>query len=165
MPTRLTLASNGCNRETGRGPQHVESKAPRDRNRCRLARGQGKTCKANAELRESQARDLSQVLTHQRLKRHCRVEGGHQPVLPSEGRCRSVIGSFDPVTRTTPHRGANGRTGRLTTSDLNDSVNAGSPKWVGFACPTWRRSHHISQTPGVMPVSYTHLTLPTILLV
>lgn len=149
MSTRFTLASNGCNRETGRGQQHVESKALRDRNRCRSAKGQDKTCMAKAKLHESQIRYLSQVVTHQRLKRHRRVEHGN-PINPcSNGTSPSVNGMFTPAARTTLHRKAKDRTGRLTTSHLNIGVNAGSPKRVGFTNSARRRSRHISQTPGV----------------
>lgn len=151
MPTRLTLASNGCDRETGRGQEHVESKALRDQNRCRSAKGQGKTCMANTILCESQAWYLWRAMTQQRLTRHARVERRDRLALRSEGSRASINRGFDPVTRTTPHRGVNGRTGRLSTSDLSNIVNAGSPKRAGFTSPAWRRSHHISQMPGVMP--------------
>lgn len=151
MPARLTLASNGCNRETGRGQQHVESKALRDRNRCRSSKGQGKTCMANARLREPQTWDLSQIEAHQRLKRLSRVECDHQLRSHLRRVVPSSLGPLDPDTRTTPHRGAKGRTGRLTTSHLGNDVNTGSPKRAGFTRPAWRRSHHISQMLGVMP--------------
>jgi hypothetical protein len=150
MPTQLTLTSNGCNRETGKGPQHVESKASRDRNRCRLARGQGKTCTVNARLRKPQVWDLSQVVAYQRLTRQCRVRSTDRVSLLPAGDCQCSIDDLIPVTRTIPHRGVKDRTGHLPTSYLSNSVNTGSPKRT----PSWRsarrRSHHTSQTPGVM---------------
>lgn len=156
MPTRLTLASNGCDRETGRGQEHVESKALRDRNRCRSAKGQGKTCMVNATLRESQTRNLISVEAHQRLTRLRRVECENQSSSCSRERCGRPLQAFDPVTRATLHRRAKGRTGHLSTSNLRNDVNAGSPKRAGFTSPARRRSHHISQMPGVMPGTAAH---------
>lgn len=150
MPTRLTLTSNGCNRETGRGPQHVESKASRDRNRCRSARGQGKTCTVNARLRKPQVWNLSQVVAYQRLTRQRRMKSRDQLNLLSNGDRQCSIDGLIPVVRTTPHRGIKDRTGHLPTSNLSNSVTTGSPKRTPSWRSAWRRSHHISQTPGVM---------------
>jgi hypothetical protein len=151
MPTRLTLTSNGCNRETGGGPQHVESKASRDRNRCRSARGQGKTCTVNARLRKPQVWDLSQIVAHQRLTRQRRVRSMDRVRLLPTGDRQCSIGDLIPVTRTTPYHGAKDRTGHLPTSNLSNSVTTGSPKRTPSRCSAGRRSHHISQTPGVTP--------------
>lgn len=155
MPIRLTLTSNGCDLERGRGQQHVGRKALRDRNRCRSAKGQGKTCMVNAKLRESQTwylrrgRDAQRLMRQRRERRSIRNTG-------VDGSRGSMKLGFDPVARTTPHRGAKGRTGHLFTSDLCNSVNTGSPKRAGFIRPARRRSRHISQMPGVMPGTATH---------
>ncbi len=104
MPIRLTLTSNGCDLERGRGQQHVGRKALRDRNRCRSAKGQGKTCMVNAKLRKSQTwylrrgRDAQRLMRQRRARRSIRNTG-------VAGSRRSMKLGFDPVARTTPHRG------------------------------------------------------------
>lgn len=106
---------------------------------------------ANTTLCESQTRELWRLMTQQRLTRHARVECEDR-LASHFGRSRaSIKQDFDSATRTTSHREAKGRTGRLSTSNLNIIVNTGSPKRTGFTSSAGRRSCHSSQTLRVMP--------------
>ena len=145
MPTQLTSTSNGCDRETGGGQQHVGTRRPPGRNHCRLSGRQGKTCMVNAGLREAQIQELYSGRDAAMVDASCRAKGG----LP-----HSVL--LNLVARSTSRREANDRTGHLPTSHLTDRVNMGSPKRAPLRCPVRRRSRHISQTPGVMTGTAIH---------
>lgn len=145
MPTRLTLARNGCNRETGGGQQHVGKRRHPGRNHCGLSGRQGKTCMVNAELREAQIKELYSGHDAAMVDASCRAKGR----VPHET-------YLNLVARSTSRREANNRTGHLTTSFLTDRVNTGSPKRVPLRYPVGRRSRHISQTPRVMPGTAIH---------
>ena len=145
MPTRLTLARDGCDRETGRGQQHVGTRRHPGRNHCMLSGRQGKTCMVNAKLRETQIRDFIPGHDAAMVDASCCAKGG----APQKAH-------LNLVAQPTSRRGANDRTGHLTTSHLIDRVNTGSPKRAPLRCPVGRRSCHISQTPGVMPGTAIH---------
>jgi len=96
-------------------------------------------CMMNAGLRETQIGDLRRGHDAAMVDASCRVTGGmtHWPHLTL-------------IIRPTFRRKDNDRTGHLTTSDLIECVNMGSPKRIFLRYSVGRRSHHISQTPGVM---------------
>lgn len=102
-------------------------------------------CMMNAELRESQIGDLRRSHGAAMIDAPYRVTGGttHWPYLTL-------------MTRPTFCRKDNDRTGHLTTSDLTECVNTGSPKRVSLRYPVWRRSRHISQMPRVMSGTATY---------
>lgn len=140
MPTQLTLTGNSCNRGNPAGDQSMLGQGRSEPSNRRSSDGQGKACMVTAILRESQTRGLRSAATHWRFR--CRLAQrrraiAHGPIL-SWPRHPILVEEY-------------GRTGHLTTSPLTDRETTGSPKRVVSDNPAWRRSCHISQTPGVMP--------------
>src|SRR5690348_4267496 len=100
------------------GDNSMSGARPRpNRNHCRSSGGQGKTCMANAGLREAQIAGLYSGHDAAVVDASCRAKDG----VPHETR-------LSLVARPTPRRGVNDRTGHLNTSHLTDRVNTGSPK-------------------------------------
>lgn len=64
MLTRLTLASNGCNRRKSAGDHSMSGKAPRVVAAIAIRGVESKTCKVNAKLREPQTWDLASEASH-----------------------------------------------------------------------------------------------------
>ena len=93
----------------------------------------------NAGLREAQIGDLMSGRDAAVVDASFRVTGG-----------APHLARLNLIARPALRRRDNDRTGHLTTSHLIDRVNTGSPKRA-LRRPAWRRSRHISQTPGVMP--------------
>lgn len=160
MPTRLTLAGNSCNRGNPAG-DHSMSGVRLGAVQAGTVRWiippllrktlpcQGKACTVNARLRESQTSRLEKggrtatvvVLSDVKAKKPGSLATAHT----------DIDGTMHPAASLSPHRGSKGRTGHLTTPHLMKRVNTGSPTRAALSRPAWRRSHHISQTPRVMP--------------
>jgi hypothetical protein len=140
MPTRLTPAGDGCNPERVRGTRACREKTPRDRNRRRSARGQGKERMVKAKLPEPQTRGLLRTLGAATVDAPYRVTGD-----------RPQIGRLIPATRPTLRRKVNGRTRHLTAPHLSNRVITGRPKRACLTRPVWSQTCRSSQTPGVTP--------------
>jgi hypothetical protein len=71
-------------------------------------------------------------------------------IRPKETR-NAVFRCLEPDHATRPSSMGQSRTGHLTAPHLLHCVTTGSPKRAALHSPAWRRSHHSSQRPGVMP--------------
>ena len=139
VPTRLTSTGNSCNRGNPAGDNSMSGARPFPSLPFGMGRGQGKVRRVKAELPEPQTWDLKPVALQQWLR-------WRRTTVAVTAVHRSTIQSRPPL----PAREQ--RSNEAPSRTVSHDYGHHGIVSVGYLHrPTWRRSRHISQMPGVMP--------------